>query len=71
MISRYKPELKNLLQIRASVITKWLKHYNQPGGVHGLRETKYMAKHKYVSSTERYKTDNLENLQKDLRNIIR
>ena len=59
MINRYEPRLKSLLQIRASVITNWLKHYN-------LREAQYMAGHKYVSSTERYRTDNLEGLQKEL-----
>jgi len=59
MINRYEPKLTSLLQIRSSVITNWLKHYN-------LREVQYMAGHKYVSSTERYRTDNLEDLQKEL-----
>lgn len=59
MINRYEPRLKSMAQIRASVITNWLQHHN-------LRETQYMAGHKYVSSTERYRTDNLEDLQKEL-----
>jgi integrase/recombinase XerD len=59
MINRYGPRLKSMAQIRSSVITNWLKHYN-------LREVQYMAGHKYVSSTERYRTDNLEDLQKEL-----
>ncbi len=59
MINRYEPHLTSLLQIRSSVITNWLKHYN-------LREVQYMAGHRYVSSTERYRTDNLEDLQKEL-----
>lgn len=59
MINRYEPRLKSMAQIRASVITNWLQHYN-------LREVQYMAGHKYVSSTERYRTDNLEDLQKEL-----
>ncbi len=59
MINRYEPKLTGLGQIRASVITNWLKHYN-------LREVQYMAGHRYVSSTERYRTDNLEDLQKEL-----
>ena len=59
MINRYEPRLKSLHQIRASVITNWLNHYN-------LREVQYMAGHRYVSSTERYRTDNLEDLQKEL-----
>jgi len=48
-----------MAQIRASVITNWLHHYN-------LREVQYMAGHRFVSSTERYRTDNLEDLQKEL-----
>jgi len=59
MINRYEPRLKSLLQIRSSVITNWLQHYN-------LREVQYMAGHRFVSSTERYRTDNLEDLQKEL-----
>ena len=59
MIKRYEPRLTNMAQIRASTITNWLKHYN-------LREVQYMAGHKYVSSTERYRMDTLEDLQKEL-----
>lgn len=59
MINRYEPSLQNLAQIRASVITNWLKHYN-------LRQVQYMAGHKYVSSTENYRQDLLEDLQKEL-----
>ncbi|MDF1573072.1 MAG: hypothetical protein P1P82_15795 [Bacteroidales bacterium] len=46
-------------QIRSSVITHWLKHYN-------LRQVQYMAGHKYVSSTERYQQNNLDKLQGQL-----
>ncbi|MBS1598420.1 MAG: tyrosine-type recombinase/integrase [Bacteroidetes bacterium] len=42
-------------QIRASVITNWMRHFN-------LRETQYMSGHRYVSSTERYKLNNLDRL---------
>jgi|GEM_PF-502144 len=59
MINRYEPKLTDMAQIRASTITGWLKHYN-------LREVQYMAGHKYVSSTERYRMDTLEDLQKEL-----
>lgn len=45
--------------VRMSVITHWLKHYN-------LRQVQYMAGHKYVSSTERYRLNNLETLQKEI-----
>jgi integrase/recombinase XerD len=49
----------NALQIRQSVITYWLKTMN-------LRQVQYMAGHKYVSSTERYQTNNLDSLQNRL-----
>jgi integrase/recombinase XerD len=58
-IQKEKPEIQNAKQIRTSVITNWLKTSN-------LRTVQYMAGHKYVSSTERYQLDNLENLQKKL-----
>ena len=34
--------------------------------MHSLREVQYMAGHKYVSYTERYQSNDLENLQKKL-----
>lgn len=51
--------IKNLDQIRASVITQWLKQYD-------LRKVQYLAGHKYVSSTEQYKTNNIDELQDDI-----
>ena len=54
-----KRGIKNPNVIRASVISNWIKRHN-------LRETQYMAGHKYVSSTERYRRDNLEDLQRAL-----
>jgi site-specific recombinase XerD len=53
------PKLKNLDQLRASVITNWLKLYNK-------RKVQYMAGHRYVSSTERYQPGNIEALQEDV-----
>ena len=53
-------KVKNLNQIRTSTITNWLKTNN-------LRQTQYMAGHKFVSSTEHYKQNNLENLQKEIK----
>lgn len=47
-------------QIRMSVITNWLKKYS-------LRETQYLAGHKYVSSAARYQTTNLDDLQQALK----
>lgn len=49
----------NFKQVRASVITHWLKEYN-------LREVQYMAGHRYVSSTESYLVNNTEDLQKEI-----
>ena len=51
--------IKNFDQIRASVITAWLKQYD-------LRKVQYLAGHKYVSSTEAYKANNIDELQDDV-----
>jgi site-specific recombinase XerD len=51
--------IKNFDQIRASVITSWLKQYD-------LRKVQYLAGHKYVSSTEEYKANNIDELQDDV-----
>lgn len=50
------PQVKSVKQIRASVITYWLKHYN-------IRQVQYLCSHRYVSSTGHYRTDHLEALQ--------
>jgi integrase/recombinase XerD len=55
-LKRTNPGIRNAKQIRASVITAWLK-------VHNLRQVQYMAGHRYVSSTERYQLNNLEGLK--------
>ncbi len=55
-LKAHYPYLKSIEQIRSSVITKWLKHYH-------LRKVQYMAGHRYVSSTERYQQNNIEELQ--------
>lgn len=49
----------NLDQIRASIITNWLKQYNK-------RKVQYMAGHRYVSSTEAYEANNIDVLQEDI-----
>ena len=53
------PNIKNAKQIRMSVITNKLKTQN-------LRQVQYFAGHKYVSSTERYKLNNIEDLKKEV-----
>ncbi|WP_259071965.1 tyrosine-type recombinase/integrase [Mucilaginibacter sp. X4EP1] len=55
-LRRINPKVKHPMQIRQSVITEWLKEKN-------LRTVQYMAGHRYVSSTERYQTSNLEDLK--------
>lgn len=54
-LKRYNHKVDNPKQIRASVITNWLGQYN-------LRKVQYLAGHRYISSTERYLQDDLENL---------
>lgn len=58
-LRKHYPKLKNLYQLRASVITNWLKHYN-------LREVQYMAGHRYISSTEAYLINDLEGLHESI-----
>ena len=58
-LKKIEPKATNAAQIRISVIANKLK-------TKGLREVQYFAGHKYVSSTERYKLDNIENLKKQI-----
>lgn len=53
------PYLQSTQQIRASVITYWLKQYN-------LREVQYMAGHRKIQSTESYQRNDTEGLQLDI-----
>ena len=52
--------VKNLDQIRASVITHWVQ-------VHDLRKAQYLAGHRHVSSTEAYKQQLIDELQADVK----
>ena len=58
-LKKINPKLKNAIQIRQSVITEWLKEKDP-------RTVQYMAGHRYVSSTERYQSSNLEDLKEAL-----
>lgn len=58
-LKQLNPKVINAKQIRSSVITFWLRQNN-------LRQVQYMAGHKYVSSTERYQSNNLDDLQNEL-----
>lgn len=60
-LKKLNPKVINAKQLRSSVITHWLRQNN-------LRQVQYMAGHKYVSSTERYQTNNLDDLQNELKN---
>jgi integrase/recombinase XerD len=55
-VHKINANIINAQQIRQSTITYWLKNHN-------LRQVQFMAGHKYVSSTERYQLDNLDNLK--------
>lgn len=61
-IRKTNPDILHPKQIRASVISHWLKSYN-------LREVQYFAGHKHVYSTERYQLNQLDNLQKRLEKL--
>jgi len=55
-------QFNNFKQIRASVITNWLK-------TEGLRKTQYLAGHRFISSTENYLPNNLDNLIDDINKL--
>lgn len=61
-LRRLNPRVTTARQIRQSVITNWLKTKN-------LRTVQYMAGHRYVSSTERYQENNLEDLCNQLEKL--
>ena len=54
-LKKQNQKFTNVKQLRASVITLWLNQYN-------IRKVQHLAGHRYISSTERYKQDNLEEL---------
>lgn len=58
-LKKHYPKFKSLKQVRASVISHWLGQYN-------LREVQFMAGHRYISSTESYKVNRLEDLKTDI-----
>jgi len=58
-VRKLNPNVLNAKQIRASVITKWLKVYN-------LREVQVLAGHRYISSTEQYLQNDMEGLQEEV-----
>jgi integrase/recombinase XerD len=61
-LKKYNQKVENIKQTRASVIANWLGQYN-------LRKVQYLAGHRYISSTERYLQDDLENLHDIVNNF--
>lgn len=58
-LNKQNSKVTSAKQIRTSVITHWLKLYN-------LRQVQYMAGHRFVSSTEAYLINDLDDLQEDV-----
>lgn len=61
-LKKLSDKVKDAKQIRASIITHWLKKYN-------IRQVQYMIGHRYVSSTDYYKITELEDLQSQLEKL--
>lgn len=58
-VRKVNSSVVNAKQIRASVITKWVKQYN-------LRKAQYLAGHRYISSTESYLQNDIEGLKEEV-----
>lgn len=58
-LKQQHPEIRSPRHIRSSVIMNWLKKYH-------IRQVQYMAGHKRVCSTERYKREDLHDLTQQL-----
>lgn len=58
-LTKQDKRVKEIKQVRASVITNWLK-------VHNIRKVQHMAGHRYVSSTEGYQANNMDDLKEDV-----
>ena len=58
-LKRQNRRVKDYKQIRASVITNWLKSES-------LRKTQYKAGHRFISSTECYEGNDMDSLKEDL-----
>jgi len=61
-IKSIEKQFINFQQVRASVITFWLKNYD-------LRKAQYFAGHRFISTTERYVNNNLDNLIDDINKL--
>lgn len=61
-LKQYNHKVSSYGQLRSSIIVNWLARYN-------LRQVQYMAGHRYISSTEKYVQDDLENLHDIVKNF--
>ena len=61
-IKTFDKQFNSFKQLRSSVITFWIK-------THNLRKAQYFAGHRYISSTEDYLPNNLENLIDDINKL--
>jgi site-specific recombinase XerD len=62
LMEQLKKQDKRILdmqQLRASVITNWLKAQH-------IRKVQHMAGHRFISSTERYQANNMDSLKEDI-----
>ncbi|MBL4680347.1 MAG: site-specific integrase [Pseudomonadales bacterium] len=61
-LKKYNHKVISHSQIRSSLIVNWLSKHN-------LRQAQYLAGHRYISSTEKYVQDDLENLHEIVNNF--
>jgi integrase/recombinase XerD len=61
-LKKYNRKVSSYGQLRSSIIVNWLSRYN-------LRQVQYLAGHRYISSTEKYVQDDLENLHEIVNNF--
>jgi integrase/recombinase XerD len=58
-LKKQNSRIKDIKQLRASVITNWLK-------VHNIRKVQHLSGHRFVSSTEAYQANNMDDLKEDV-----
>jgi len=61
-LKKYNHKVTSCSQIRSSLIVNWLSKHN-------LRQVQYLAGHRYISSTEKYVQDDLDNLHEIVNNF--
>jgi len=58
-LKKQHPKIKDAKHLRTSVITNWLKKYS-------IRKVQQLARHRYISSTEAYQVNNMDELKDDI-----